>query len=173
MKQGKVTVSNKFSRSSLIGVSSNYTLKKTGILTYLNLQSYLDDSSNFQFQTLPANTNYVKDTVISALILKSHFISSNSLHKATTCLGFDQDSPSLQTALVLVIFFCRKGRKCKVLPRIGHEDPVGQLRYSFHISLTLTLDSGRQSMSRSGRFTPGKETQYSPYRRLGGLWDWF
>ena len=86
---------------------------------------------------------------------------------------FDQDSPSLQTVLVLVIFFCRKGRKCKVLPRIGHEDPVGQLKYSFHISLTLALDSGRQSMSRSGHFTPGKETQYPPYRRLGELGDWF
>ena len=53
---------------------------------------------------------------------------------------FDHDSPSLQTVLVLAIFFRHKGRKYKVLPRIGHEDPVGQLRYSSHISLTL----GRQ-----------------------------
>ena len=85
---------------------------------------------------------------------------------------FDQNSPSLQTDLVLAIFFCHKGRKGKVLPRIDHEDPEGQLRYSSHISLTLALDSGRQSMPRSGRLTPGKETQYPLYRRPGGLQDW-
>jgi hypothetical protein len=86
---------------------------------------------------------------------------------------FDQNSPSLQTVLVLGIFFCHKGRKAKVLPRIGHEDPEGQPWYSSHISLTLVLDSGRQSMPCSGHFTPGKETQYPLYWRLGGLWDWF
>jgi len=42
----------------------------------------------------------------------------------------------------------------------GHEDPEGQLRYNSRISLTLALDSGRQSMPRTGHFTPGKETQY-------------
>ena len=56
----------------------------------------------------------------------------------------DQDSHSLQTVLLLAIFFCHKGRKDEVLPRIGHADPKGQLWYSSHIYFTLVLDSGRQ-----------------------------
>jgi hypothetical protein len=36
------------------------------------------------------------------------------------------------------------------------------------LSLTLALDEGGWSTPRPGRFTPGKETQYPLYRRLGG-----
>jgi hypothetical protein len=61
--------------------------------------------------------------------------------------------------------------KGKVHPRTGHEGPEGEWRYSSTLSLTLTLDEGGWSSSRPGRFTPGKETRYPLYRRLGGLQD--
>jgi hypothetical protein len=41
-------------------------------------------------------------------------------------------------------------------------------RYSSTLSLTLALDEGGWSTSLPGRFTPGKETRYPLYRRLGG-----
>jgi hypothetical protein len=40
--------------------------------------------------------------------------------------------------------------------------------YSSTLSLTLALDEGGWSTPRTGRFTPGKETRYPLYRRLGG-----
>jgi hypothetical protein len=40
--------------------------------------------------------------------------------------------------------------------------------YSSTLSLTSALDGGGLSKSRPGRFTPGKETRYTFYRRLGG-----
>ena len=57
--------------------------------------------------------------------------------------------------------------KGKVHPRTGHEGPEGELRYSSTLSLTSALDEGRWSTPRPGRFTPGKETRYALYRRLG------
>ena len=36
------------------------------------------------------------------------------------------------------------------------------------LSLTSALDGGGWSTPRPGRFTPGKETRYPLYRRLGG-----
>jgi hypothetical protein len=40
--------------------------------------------------------------------------------------------------------------------------------YTSTVSLTLALDEGGWSTPRAGRFTPGKETRYPFYRRLGG-----
>jgi hypothetical protein len=42
------------------------------------------------------------------------------------------------------------------------------VRYSCTLSLTSALDGGGWSTSRSGRLTPGKDTRYPWYRRLGG-----
>jgi hypothetical protein len=56
--------------------------------------------------------------------------------------------------------------KGKVLPRTGNEGPEGSRGIAR--SLTLALDEGGWSTSRPGRFTPGKETRYPLYRRLGG-----
>jgi hypothetical protein len=58
--------------------------------------------------------------------------------------------------------------KGTVLPRTGHEGPEGEWRYSSTLSLTLVLDEGGCSTPRPSRFTPGKETRYPLYRRLGG-----
>jgi hypothetical protein len=58
--------------------------------------------------------------------------------------------------------------KGKVLPRTGHEGPEGEQKYSSTLSLTSTLDEGGWSTPRPGRFTPGKETRFPLYRRLGG-----
>jgi hypothetical protein len=41
-------------------------------------------------------------------------------------------------------------------------------RYSCTLSLTSALDGGEWSTPRPGRFTPGKYTRYSLYRRPGG-----
>ena len=57
--------------------------------------------------------------------------------------------------------------KGKVLPRAGHEGPDGEQRYRSTLYLTLALDGGGWSTPRLGRFTPGKETRYPLYRRLG------
>jgi hypothetical protein len=43
---------------------------------------------------------------------------------------------------------------------------------SFIFSLTSALDGGGWSTSRPSPFTPGKETQYPLYRRLGGRRGW-
>jgi hypothetical protein len=58
--------------------------------------------------------------------------------------------------------------KGKVHPRTGHEDPQGKQTYSSTLSLTSALDGVGWSALRPGRFTPGKETRYPLYRRLGG-----
>jgi hypothetical protein len=44
----------------------------------------------------------------------------------------------------------------------------GLVRCAVGISLTSALDGGGWSIPRPGRFTPGKETRYPLYRRLGG-----
>jgi hypothetical protein len=46
--------------------------------------------------------------------------------------------------------------------------PRGDDRYSSTLSLTSALNEGGWSTPRAGRFTPGKETRYPLYRRLGG-----
>ena len=52
--------------------------------------------------------------------------------------------------------------------RTGHEGPEGEYWYSFTLSLTSVLDDGGWSTPRRGRFTPGNETRYPFYKRLGG-----
>jgi hypothetical protein len=42
-------------------------------------------------------------------------------------------------------------------PKTGHEDPDGEWRYSFTVSLTLVLNVCGCSVPRSGRFIPGKD----------------
>jgi hypothetical protein len=49
-------------------------------------------------------------------------------------------------------------RKGKVRPRIGHEGPEGEKRYSSTLSLASAPDGDRWLTSRLGRFTPWKET---------------
>ena len=55
-----------------------------------------------------------------------------------------------------------------VHPQTGHEDLEGEQRYTSTLSLTSALDGGGWLMPRPGRFTPGRETQYPLYGRLGG-----
>jgi hypothetical protein len=58
--------------------------------------------------------------------------------------------------------------KAKFTPRTGHEGPEDEYRYSSPLSLTSVLDGGRWAMPYPGHFTPGKDTWYPLYRRLGG-----
>jgi hypothetical protein len=58
--------------------------------------------------------------------------------------------------------------KGKVRLTIGHGCPEREYRYSSILSLTSALDGGGWLTPRPGRFTPGKETWYPFYRRLGG-----
>ena len=59
--------------------------------------------------------------------------------------------------------------KSKVHPRTDHEDPEAEYKYSPTLSLSSALDVGGWSMPCPGRFTPGNETRYPFYRRLGRL----
>jgi hypothetical protein len=52
--------------------------------------------------------------------------------------------------------------------RTDHEVPEGEQKYSCTLSLTSALDGSRWSTPHPDRFTPGKETRYPLYRRLGG-----
>ena len=47
--------------------------------------------------------------------------------------------------------------KNKIHPRIDHEGPEEEQRYSSTLSLTSTPDRGGWSTRRPGRFTPGKK----------------
>ena len=58
--------------------------------------------------------------------------------------------------------------KGKVHPRTGHEDPEGEQMYSSTLPSASTLDGGRLSTPRPGRFFPRGKTRYPLYRRLGG-----
>jgi hypothetical protein len=62
----------------------------------------------------------------------------------------------------------RAALKVKVRLRRDHESADGQQRYSSTLSLTSALDGNRWLTPRPGRFTPGQETRYPLYRRLGG-----
>jgi len=54
------------------------------------------------------------------------------------------------------------------LPGTCNKDPDGEYRYNSTLPLTSGPDKGGWSTPRHGRFTPGKETRYLMYRRLGG-----
>ena len=58
--------------------------------------------------------------------------------------------------------------KGKFHPATGHEGPEGRYRSTSALSLTSALDGGEWLTPRPGRFTPGQETWYPLYRRLGG-----
>ena len=55
----------------------------------------------------------------------------------------------------------------KFHPTAGHDDPEGEWRYSFTLSLTSALDVVDGQRHVPGALPPGK-TQYLLYRRLGG-----
>ena len=57
--------------------------------------------------------------------------------------------------------------KGKVHPITCHEGTVSRERYISTLSLTSALDEGGWLTPRPGRFTPGKETRHTVYRRLG------
>ena len=63
---------------------------------------------------------------------------------------------------------CSVKDKGKGHPRTAHESPEGEQRYSSVLSVNLALDRGGWSKPSPGRFTPGRETRYPWYRRLGG-----
>jgi len=67
----------------------------------------------------------------------------------------------------LLLLHISKG-KVTVRPRRGHEGPEGEEKYMSSLSLTSALDGGGWSTPHPGRFTPGKQTRYLLYRRLGG-----
>jgi hypothetical protein len=56
----------------------------------------------------------------------------------------------------------------KCYPRTAHEDPEREYRHSSTLSLTSTLDGVVWLRPRPDRFTPGKETRYPLYTKLGG-----
>ena len=60
------------------------------------------------------------------------------------------------------------GEKGAVYPRTIREDPEGENMYSPILSLISTLDGCGWLTPRLDHFTPGKETRYALYRRLGG-----
>jgi len=49
--------------------------------------------------------------------------------------------------------------KGKVHPRIGHEGPEGEQRYSSTLSLTSAPDKGGRSTPLPGRYTPGEDPE--------------
>jgi hypothetical protein len=60
--------------------------------------------------------------------------------------------------------------KVKVIPRRkGYESPEGDCGYRWTLSLASGLDVGGWSKPRPGRFTPGKGTRYTLYRKLVGF----
>ena len=62
--------------------------------------------------------------------------------------------------------------KGKVRPTTGHEGPKGSTDIVLlFLSLTSALGGGGWLTPRPGRFTPGKETRYPWYRRMGGPQD--
>jgi rRNA maturation protein Nop10 len=68
----------------------------------------------------------------------------------------------------LLIIISSTKAKGKIHPRTGHKGPERYQRYNYTLSLTSALDGGGWSTPRPGRLTPGKETRYALYRRLGG-----
>jgi hypothetical protein len=56
----------------------------------------------------------------------------------------------------------------EVHPRTGHKGLARESWFRYTLSLASALDGVRRSTPRSYRFTPGKETLYSLYGRLGG-----
>jgi len=62
---------------------------------------------------------------------------------------------------------CRAQVKGKLHLGTDHDGPQRENRHSSIISLILALDGGQWSTPRTGRYTPGKETRYPLYSRMG------
>ena len=75
---------------------------------------------------------------------------ANTLIKATTTTMIMMMMMMMMIIIIIIIIIM----KFKVHPRKGHEDPEGEQMYSS--TLPSALDGGGWSMTRSGRFTPGK-----------------
>ena len=58
--------------------------------------------------------------------------------------------------------------KGKGHPVTGHESPEGEWMYSSTLSLTSTLDGVGGQHHASAALSPGRETRYPLYRRVGG-----
>jgi hypothetical protein len=80
-------------------------------------------------------------------------------HTATAVLG-TPCSHTLNKPVVCV--------KVKFTLEQGTKAQRGSRGIALLFYLTLALDRGGWSTPRPGRFTPGKETRYPLYRRLGG-----
>jgi hypothetical protein len=63
---------------------------------------------------------------------------------------------------------CIEVNSNRVRQRTGHDGPKRKQTYSSTLSLTSALDRSGWLTPRPGCFTPGKETRYPFYRRLGG-----
>ena len=63
-------------------------------------------------------------------------------------------------------------QKCKFRPGTDHKDPQGEGSYSSTSSLTSDLDRPKWTVSRFGRFTPGKKTYYQFDRRVRWHKSW-
>jgi hypothetical protein len=64
--------------------------------------------------------------------------------------------------------FYRNNKKGKVPPITGHECPRREVEVWLYSFFNPVARWGGWLTPRSGRFTPGKETLYPLYRRLGG-----
>ena len=85
----------------------------------------------------------------------------------------------LQTLFFEVKLVCLKMGviRCKLIPYVYESSPHESMKaqrggIALPPSLSLALDIGRQSALCPGLFTPGKETRYPPYSRLGGPHCW-
>jgi hypothetical protein len=83
---------------------------------------------------------------------------------STWCIAKDTNPLQTHNLMTTILYFVQSR-----LPKTAHESPEREKRYSSTtLSLTLALDEGGWSTQRPGRFTPGKETRYPLYRRMGG-----
>jgi len=75
-----------------------------------------------------------------------------------------------QKLYALIEFSVRKNdkRQGKVHPRTGQEDPDREKRYISTLSLTSVQGGVGGQSHVLATLTPGKETRYPLYRRLGG-----
>jgi hypothetical protein len=63
---------------------------------------------------------------------------------------------------------CEVKGKYKFHLRTGNDGQEGKYKFICTLSLTLALEAGGWLTPHPGPFTPGKETRYPFYRRLGG-----
>jgi hypothetical protein len=103
--------------------------------------------------------------VICKSVINTDYVRCNVNVKVTFTLRQAMKAQRGSKDIAVLFFFFFQG---PVGISSGCTAALGLLYYSSTPSLTLLLDGGGWSTSRPGRFTPGKETRYSLYRRLGG-----